>query len=736
MNELENVKPEYIAWLKSESMLTKAKLLIQEVFKDHFILGSSSNPREDVIDKVSTWVSIYPNAVVTKDGASVLATLFELLKEPFPNNEKFPYCLGIKGIYLSPINRSGGVKEHLKYSPSTDGNFDPISLEIDPELGTEKEYEQFIDLAIEQDTPIIRNLIPLHTGQGPDFLLALLGVEEYRNIYMTVEIKPEHWEECLPALEDVSMSGADDPIPTARVTREQAAKLASLKYIPGLIHSADATPDAMDESGWSATGVIRGIPDENENENGKERRWVFMHYFKPSQPALNPDHPDCQALILINGIAINKIKWGRASGLRLDAIPFSIDGQPDTVDGQPETLEIWDCYTPSAVRKASQFASLIRQLGGFSFQELMAPLQEVKKFMEYGADLTYDFFTRTPYLHALLTGDAAMLRLSFKLLNEAKIQPNSLVHDLQNHDELTYQLPELEYRRYETFQIGGKTTKRGEELKEAILKEMREKVERESVTNWAPLYRQQRDGIATTMVGFIAAGLGYNNPYRLRDRDKERIKKAHLLAVWANAMQPGVFSLSAWDLVGALPLRRTQELNDRIGEGDLRWINRGGVDLRGVNRDAKKSNKNKGLLRSDTLYGTLTDQLNDPSSFASQLKKILNARERHNISHGKLKPPSPDPTHPGVCLLAMQLPEKQKMPGRLQLAVTALNFAREKAVEVLNFSDLFGEDINSVRSWRILDAVTDAPMGSVLRTGRMTIELEELTGKTILIQPR
>ena len=59
-------------------------------------------------------------------------------------------------------------------------------------------------------------------------------------------------------------------------------------------------------------------------------------------------------------------------------------------------MERWDCYTPSAIRKANQHASLIRRLEGFSFQELMAPLQEVKKFMESGADLTYDFFTRTP----------------------------------------------------------------------------------------------------------------------------------------------------------------------------------------------------------------------------------------------------------------------------------------------------------------------------------------------------
>jgi len=38
----------------------------------------------------------------------------------------------------------------------------------------------------------------------------------------------------------------------------------------------------------------------------------------------------------------------------------------------------------------------------------------------------------------------------------------------------------------------------------------------------------------------------------------EQIQRLHILLVMFNAMQPGVFALSGWDLVGALPLEAEQ----------------------------------------------------------------------------------------------------------------------------------------------------------------------------------
>ena len=70
------------------------------------------------------------------------------------------------------------------------------------------------------------------------------------------------------------------PWDVALVPKPAAEQLAKKGYIPGLINSNDAAPEAKSWSGWSASGEVAGA-------DGKVRRWVYLHYFKPTQPALN-----------------------------------------------------------------------------------------------------------------------------------------------------------------------------------------------------------------------------------------------------------------------------------------------------------------------------------------------------------------------------------------------------------------------------------------------------------------
>src|SRR3982074_3773821 len=57
-----------------------------------------------------------------------------------------------------------------------------------------------------------------------------------------------------------------------------------------------------------------------------------------------------------------------------------------------------------------------------------------------GAKLSYDFINRPAYQHALATADTEFLRLTLRTTLELGVDPASLVHALQNHDELTYEL--------------------------------------------------------------------------------------------------------------------------------------------------------------------------------------------------------------------------------------------------------------------------------------------------------
>ena len=99
------------------------------------------------------------------------------------------------------------------------------------------------------------------------------------------------------------------------MSKEVAETLTEKRYIPGLIHSADASPEAGELSGWDATGAIPGV-------DGKVRRWVYLHYFKPGQPTLNWLDPSMAAPRAIAGDVAKTVHDLGARVMRLDAVPF------------------------------------------------------------------------------------------------------------------------------------------------------------------------------------------------------------------------------------------------------------------------------------------------------------------------------------------------------------------------------------------------------------------------------
>src|SRR5205814_10701524 len=115
------------------------------------------------------------------------------------------------------------------------------------------------------------DMVPLHTGTGPDFRLAQLAYKNYPGLYTMVEIPEQDWG----LLPEVKGQWASTP-----VSKAVAIALTKKGYLPGLINSADAALNAKELSGWDASAVIQGV-------DGKTRRWVYLHYFKPGQPALN-----------------------------------------------------------------------------------------------------------------------------------------------------------------------------------------------------------------------------------------------------------------------------------------------------------------------------------------------------------------------------------------------------------------------------------------------------------------
>jgi trehalose synthase len=686
----------YIRWLEERSMLFQAReqaraISGQGVQWQHPY--GEPQPRE-AVKVASVWLLDYPGSVITRPGKSVLATwgepeLWQALEE-----------IGIDLLHTGPIKHAGGIRGR-EYTPTIDGWFDPISIEIDPDLGTDEEYRAMVRVAEGHGGSIAGDLVPLHTGRGADFRLAERAYRDYPGLYTMVEIPKDDWN-LLPNVERSSDA--------ALVSKDVAEQLHKKGYIPGLINSNDATPKAREMSGWSATGEVIGV-------DGQTRRWVFLHYFKKEQPALNWLDPSFAAQRVVAGDIVKTVHSLGARVMRLDAVPFlGIEPQP----GESLTSHF---KHPLAIQGTNTLAFLIRKLGGFSFHELNIPLRELKAFTEHGPDLSYDFFTRAQCLHALLMQDATLLRQSFQFLLDEGVQPVTLVHDLQNHDEITYQLTELDGRGDELFEIHGEQVS-GRQLRERMLREMRQRAVGEAAPH-NRLYRPERDGVATTFAGFIAAALEIRDPYRASEGEREQIKQAHLLLAAANAMQPGVFSLSSWDLVGALPIPE-RSVAERVADGDYRWINRGGVDLMGANPQADGSAF--GIERAKSLYGSLPEQLKDERSFVSQLRRLLAARKKCRLAEGELVA-VPEVKEKACCVLLL------RVPGPYHGAITALNFSHRGIEEKIDIRKLADEESRSRAGGQITDIFTGENIQGIGQVGSsITVKLPALSFKTLMIE--
>lgn len=187
--------------------------------------------------------------------------------------------------------------------------------------------------------------------------------------------------------------------------------------------------------------------------------------------------------------------------------------------------------------------------------------------------------------HALLLGDASLLKLMLYEMVKYKVEPATMIHAMQNHDEVTYELLHFVVHRDDYFQWKGEELT-GQELRDLILGEMTGA----AITPDITYNGLSGNGLCTTFVGLAASALKIKNPFEASKKEQDAMRRGHLLFAFYNCMQPGVFALSAWDLVGALPVEHDRIKDFTDVDGDWRWLNRGSFDLLGHNPNATKSN--------------------------------------------------------------------------------------------------------------------------------------------------
>jgi trehalose synthase len=684
--------PSYVEWLVRQSMLKDADVLARQV-SGQPTMWRNPYARPDArraIETSDVWFTAYPISLITRPGQSFLAALGdEQLWSAFER-------IGITAIHTGPVKRAGGIAGWLE-TPSVDGHFDRISTQIDPAFGTEDEFRALCDVADAHGGSVIDDIVPGHTGKGADFRLAEMGFKDYPGIYHMVEILPEDWG-MLPAVPEGADSVNLDP-----VTEHE---LAERGYIIGALQRVIFYTPGVKETNWSATAPVTG-PD------GVARRWVYLHYFKQGQPSINWLDPTFAGMRLVIGDALHSLGELGTSALRLDANGFL------GVEKSAEGLPAWSEGHPLSHAANHIIAGMVRKVGGFTFQELNLTIEDIRDTGEVGADLSYDFIGRPGYHHALATGQTEFLRLALTASLELGVEPVQLVHGLQNHDELTYELVHWATRHGDdAYRFRGREIP-GSQLAEEIRADLTE-----SLTGTADYNRVfTQNGIACTTASLIAATRGIARLDDVADADVPAIRDAHLLLCAYNAWQPGVFALSGWDLVGMLTVP-AERVADLIASGDTRWVERGAHDLLDVDPEATRSAA--GMPRGRALYGPLPAQLGDPESFASRLAGILDLRRAHGIATAT-QIDILEVAHAGMLVLVHRLDDGDAAADA-PTQVTVLNFSAEPTEGTVRSERLEpGSDV--------LDAATGETLGRVDDLQSFSVSLPAYGAMFLLLRP-
>lgn len=669
-----------IDWLESQSMLHQSKRLAKEFSAKKLQWQRPYGfPKPlEAIDLAENWFTSYPKSLMT-DHSSTLGFLgTEELWDTLQD-------IGLNALHTGPMQIAGALHFEGR-TPSIDGGFDRISLHLDPEYGTYQEYMKMVETAKKHQSIIIGDLVPAHSGIGADFFLALKNYQEYPGIYHMVEVHPKDWP-LLPKVE----KGI-----SANLSMKQVDQLKKKGYIVGQLDTQIFFHPKVKTSNWSASKKIRGV-------DGKQRRWVYLHYFKAAQPSYNWLDPSFSAQKIVAGDILFCLFLLKNSILRLDANSFL------GVETVENTKKAWSESHPVAREASNTLAMMIRKFGGYSFQELNLGPKSLKSFSEYGADLSYDFITRASYVNALMHENTDLLKISYDVLSKYKIDLRTLIHAMQNHDEHNYELKHLKELGSEIFSYHGEDF-RGIDL--------RKKIQEEDIKALGekPFYNAHSgEGICSTMVGICAAALGIADVYNMSAEEKKLVKKAHLLLTFFNVMQPGVFAISPWDLVGALPLEKQQYEHLSEKDHDERWRLRGSIELLNCNKSARSST----IPQAKTLYGPVKKQLKNKSSYASLLKELLLARKSSHIAKATFLGYFPT-KNPALFVFASKLPAT----GALQ--ITALNFSKKPIKEKIT--------LPGAKKTSAINLLTRKTEPKEFDSETISLQLNALEAKAVVLQ--
>lgn len=648
-NGMGRAEPGYVQWLERKSMLAKTGDLSRLVTASslQWRLPSLPPAPRTLFAHADTWLAVHPLTLSPAPKEAVFAHLSDPgFWEALQKNH-------IRGLYLAPTAAGGAIWRAP--AATLDLEEDEADLAFSEALGADSEYQELVRQANRHGAITGLRLVTASSGLGPDFFLAARAFRDYAGLYAMIEV-PKHCWALLPPVER-DWEGS----PVSGGTLERLAREAG--FSPWLEQDRLGLP-----GGWGATQEVRGI-------DGTGRRFLYRWYGSPHEAVFNWYDPGRSAQRIASAAVLRAVgQMGSAlAGIRL--APFA-----GLAPASPEPLALEEALYP-AREAAVALGAETRRYGGWSMGIDPLPFPWAQLFLREGLDFMPDTVTSPASEHALLTGNARLLRASLDAALRQGVDVMRLVHAAPHTTGIAYSclrllaaspLPEDDRRALSW-----------ETARDEI----------EAVPGALPLLRTDR--LLATAPALAALALGRRDSAACTPETVEEIKKGHLALLFFKAFQPGLLLLSGYDLAGALPLswaERAEEAEATPAFGSV-----------GLTAAANPSPW--GLPQAPLLYAPLAVQAHEPESVLNSLGPILARRAALHIAGGALAARI-KAVGSGVIVLATRLPDDG---GTL---ISMVNFGRAASHEYLNLrrdleaagwvfpggvaSDVFGGDAISI----------------------------------------
>ncbi|MDR2076376.1 MAG: hypothetical protein LBP61_05535 [Desulfovibrio sp.] len=706
--------PGYVQQLERKSMLNKAMETARVVSGSELAWRAPAGYEgpEALLSLADIWISIHPLTFLSSSRRTAFEQLGEMTVWPIFRE------IGVKGLYIAPIFGSGELWTGSKRANNTLGD-DVVQFSFSPAAGQESQYRRLMNGVLDNQALLGSDLTPAATGIGPDFFLAARNYREYPGIYCMLEVPRQFWPLLPPA------SSAWEGVP---LSEQQVASLNAEKLLPTAMRHELSFPGGG--SGWAATGETAGI-------DAVTRRWVYRYFKDPNHPILNWEDPSRSANRILSASTVQQVGiWGQAFiGLRLDAFqglevaPATSPPRDSAPDASAENAPApRGFFIEPALPAAQSLSREIRRYGGWSWlRNDTLPLPALWEFLRAGTDFIQDTAFSPAAEHALLTGDASLLRFMADEALRLRIDTRRTVHSMPAEEGINYTLPHLRHL------ASGPEGAEAERLMRQTLDALQAVLAKQSPS---PL----QDGfLYTTGAGLAAMALGLpldvpesadgsavrSLPSARAEldkaiKDKEKtLANGHALLIFFKAMQPGVLLLTGQDVVGALPLSWSGSADTSVG-WDARNAARGGYALTSAGSSLVVTPQ--GLPRAPALYPPADRQVLQEESFLRRIGSFLRLRSQLGIAKGDIIERMPTAGQGSIALLS-------RMRGQGRYLISICNFSRTPITERLLLDNLPGTD-------NLYTYIT--PLGThsanyVLENSTLIIDLEGWEGKAFFL---